>query len=488
LFVINTGDRNSGEVWSIIEQINLLNEKELTTHLIRKEANYTFLTCPARLLACYQDEANLSLEVIILCVIKDENEKFISLLSWLTLNRQSKFSEENKEGLKLTRLKQLQSNSYPYYIGIDEGQNISIIAENNFEFTFDSNLGPLVRQQETEAELSEQAEEESKYFYIYYQNDKEVTIDFKLPKESESKDILIEFKRNEMLIKIKGENILNGQLMYDVDVDGCTWSIDRSSSLVQDCNILQVSLSKASAQFWPKVFQNLNKGFEIMDLNLKEVYRGLSLLESNIITSSTSAAAVITAAMGDTKSVEPRYIPSLKELEHCDNVCQDLTFLRLNGDSKQVTHQINLVGHQWLFTCNSNLNTLPAFAIRHDVDALIWHPQFELHPNLFRVDHVNTFPALGYVQASKAGKRFINVSPDYNYAYIADASNHVYLYQKPCLESSLKNRKCGGMFQLGKQQVINLNQEKQTILGCVAYQHDLLLVTSSHLYCIRLEF
>ena len=66
--------------------------------------------------------------------------------------------------------------------------------------------------------------------------------------------------------------------------------------------------------------------------------------------------------------------------------------------------------------------------IRHDVDGLVWQPQVLEDGNL-AFEHVDTFNALGYVQASKNGRRFVVASPDRLYVSIIDRARHVYVYR-----------------------------------------------------------
>merc|ERR1712008_381322 len=73
-----------------------------------------------------------------------------------------------------------------------------------------------------------------------------------------------------------------------------------------------------------------------------------------------------------------------------------------------------------------------------------WQPIVE-NGNL-RLEHVDTFDALGYVQASKSQRRFTVAAPDRSYAAIIDRQRHVYIYRKPepiAEGCELRNRKSG---------------------------------------------
>lgn len=44
---------------------------------------------------------------------------------------------------------------------------------------------------------------------------------------------------------------------------------------------------------------------------------------------------------------------------------------------------------------------------------------------------MNTFNALGYVQASKADRKFTTAPPDLSYCVITDCNRHVFVYAQP---------------------------------------------------------
>jgi len=71
------------------------------------------------------------------------------------------------------------------------------------------------------------------------------------------------------------------------------------------------------------------------------------------------------------------------------------------------------------------------FCLRHDVDALVWQPSTNKEKTDNYWNHIGTFDALGYVQASKEDRKFSTCSPDMSYAAISDSTKHVYIYHRP---------------------------------------------------------
>lgn len=55
--------------------------------------------------------------------------------------------------------------------------------------------------------------------------------------------------------------------------------------------------------------------------------------------------------------------------------------------------QVNLGGHQYLFTVDVDPSEMPCLCIRHDVDALVWQPRPSQPGDMW--EHIATFNALG---------------------------------------------------------------------------------------------
>lgn len=55
--------------------------------------------------------------------------------------------------------------------------------------------------------------------------------------------------------------------------------------------------------------------------------------------------------------------------------------------------QVSLGSHQFLFSVHIDPSEMPAFCLRHDVDALLWQPRPNQDNNIW--EHVSTFNALG---------------------------------------------------------------------------------------------
>lgn len=88
--------------------------------------------------------------------------------------------------------------------------------------------------------------------------------------------------------------------------------------------------------------------------------------------------------------------------------------------------QSGLGGQQIIFTSPGAKDLHPYFAVRHDVDAVVWQPIGGTAWN-----HVTTFNALGYVQASKEDRKFTVSPPSLKFVAISDCKRHVFVYVQP---------------------------------------------------------
>ena len=150
--------------------------------------------------------------------------------------------------------------------------------------------------------------------------------------------------------------------------------------------------------------------------------------------------------------------------------------------------QINLGSNQWLYNVEGRDGNAPALCLRHDVDGLVWQPTKIVEPNSSPLEHVATFNAFGYVQASKSDKKFSTCPPSFNYVAICETSRRVYIYYQPNqLSSSLRNRKSGRQIDaVAKQQVITLKSQ-EPIVGCCANMNNLVVLAKDTLYAIKMQ-
>nr|CAD7268219.1 unnamed protein product [Timema shepardi] len=151
--------------------------------------------------------------------------------------------------------------------------------------------------------------------------------------------------------------------------------------------------------------------------------------------------------------------------------------------------EVNLGGLQWLFNVQLEPTSVPAICLRHDVDGCVWQagpttPEEADWP----CQHVGTFLAFGYVQASKTQKKFTVCAPDLSYVAVCEATRHIYLYRQPStISTELRNRRTGEhVAHVAKQQLVSLDSTSE-VLGVHASNHVLYVLTSDILYTLQVN-
>ncbi|XP_077927789.1 nudC domain-containing protein 1 [Halichoerus grypus] len=176
-----------------------------------------------------------------------------------------------------------------------------------------------------------------------------------------------------------------------------------------------------------------------------------------------------------------------QELEECDIFFEESSSLcRFDGSTLKTTHVVNLGSNQYLFSVIVDPKEMPCFCLRHDVDALLWQPHSSKQDDMW--EHIATFNALGYVQASKRDKKFFACAPNYSYAALCECLRRVFIYRQPTpMSTVLYNRKEGRQVgQVAKQQVASL-ETNDPILGFQATNERLFVLTTKNLFLIKVN-
>ncbi|XP_053204552.1 nudC domain-containing protein 1-like [Panonychus citri] len=472
LLIVSTGHRQiQAHNWTVVKTINLSHEASFGLCWKNGDQLAKQLTCPAKLIDSnfHSRDDSDKLKVIILTVEKNDQEKFECRLNCLHLANQ-KMDTNGSSNWTIERFQQLTGPSYPSYIGVDTDKNgvlfMTIVSPNPFRLTFDS-LDKPAANCDGQDEMDKDDERENIYFY--FQDEKELTVNFKFPLDIQVKHIEVTLGIDEIEIRVKGETVFKETLWAQIDKELSCWKYERLRK--DDIPIIEIYLIKKNKnQIWDQLFKGKEQGSHLPIES--EQLRTLEGLNSLIVRYS--------------EINESSDIPSIFGNEQCDEVAEDLTLYRINCHRHIITHQSYLTGHQWLFSRKLDNRLLPCFSLRHDVDACIWQPKVK--GSRFHIEHIATFSALGYVQASKESKRFFNCSLDFDYSFIVDSNNHVYIYKQPAPSDGVVNRKKGVRPKIAKQKVINLGRELIQVLGSVAFKDLLLILSPKKLISIKIDF
>uniref|UniRef100_A0A8C9FRS6 NudC domain-containing protein 1 n=1 Tax=Pavo cristatus TaxID=9049 RepID=A0A8C9FRS6_PAVCR len=151
-----------------------------------------------------------------------------------------------------------------------------------------------------------------------------------------------------------------------------------------------------------------------------------------------------------------------------------------------LTSEINLGSNQYLFSVVVDPKEMPCFCLRHDVDALLWQPHSDQPQNMW--EHIATFNALGYVQASKQDKKFMACAPDYSYAALCECLRRIFIYRQPTpLSTVLYNRKEGRQVGQVAKQLVTTLEANDPILGFQATNERLFVLTTKTLFLIKVN-
>ncbi|NXW21127.1 NUDC1 protein, partial [Circaetus pectoralis] len=405
-----------------------------------------------------------SVAVLLLRVEKDELDTkgsgFHITLEWVTI---AEISEEGDHRYDIFKRRVLQGKSVPHYAAIEpSGDGLMIVSYKPFKFMQDED-DKLEENDDAEA-----TNEKKDPLYYWQQTEDDVTVTVHIPQDITKDDIKVRFSPGNICVTLKDQPpLMEGKLYSSVDHESCTWIIRENKSL-------EISLIKKNeGPRWPELIVGDTRGEFIMDSSqCSEITESLMHLTSEVMNPNPE------------KENPPC---NAQELEECDAFLEDSASLsRFDGDTLKVTHVINLGSNQYLFSVVVDPREMPCFCLRHDVDALLWQPHSDQPENMW--EHIATFNALGYVQASKQDKKFMACAPDYSYAALCECLRRVFIYRQPTpLSTVLYNRKEGRQVgQVAKQLVATL-EANDPILGFQATSERLFVLTTKTLFLIKVN-
>jgi hypothetical protein len=260
-----------------------------------------------------------------------------------------------------------------------------------------------------------------------------------------------------LVVEVRGAELVRGQLAAAVEQDSWTWSLEGGK--------LSVLLCKAAPGPWPGLW-----GAAGGSLGEQVTEQREDKLLAHLTTDSP---------MVDALPEQPGF--NTEELEACDACDTQDRLVWLGGGEPAVA---SLEGRQHLLTLPSVGGAAPQLCTRHDVDGLVWRLGGA------RAEHVATFPALGYVQASKQSRKFLAAPASARYSVICDASRHLYLYRQPealAAELGLRNRRSGEKVERVARQLVVTLEGGDQVLGLVAGEAAVSVLTMSGLTTVAVS-
>lgn len=444
LYVIGTGDRgNSPEKWEI---------------MFNEELGNPFIIIHSISLLKAEEH---SVAILLLRIEKEEldlkGSGFYVSLEWVVVTKK----KEDSKKYEITKHHVLRGKSVPHYAAIEpNGNGLMIVSYKSFKV--------ISGDQDLEENMDEDRPEKIKEpLYYWQQSEDDLTVTVRLPESSTKEDIQIQFLPDNINIKLKDIQVLEGKLYSSIDHEGSTWTIKENDSL-------EISLIKKNeGLMWPELVVGDKQGELIRDpAQCAAIAERLMHLTSDELNPNPD------------KEKPPC---NAQELEECDIFFEESSSLcRFDGNTLKTTHVVNLGSNQYLFSVIVDPKEMPCFCLRHDVDALLWQPYCSKQDDMW--EHIATFNALGYVQASKRDKKFFACSPNYSYAALCECLRRVFIYRQPTpMSTVLYNRKEGRhVGQVAKQQVASL-ETNDPILGFQATNERLFVLTTKNLFLIKVN-
>ncbi|GCB68149.1 hypothetical protein scyTo_0010355, partial [Scyliorhinus torazame] len=403
-----------------------------------------------------------SVDVVLLQTETDESDVqgigFHSAVDWLTIT--SSNSESNK--YEVSRHRTLHGKLAPHYAAVEQDGSSLIIASDK-PFKFVQIDGKPVEEQKLQKMDTSQKKEP---IYYWQQTDEDLTVNIQLPDNTTKLNIDFQLSPGHLQVGLKGHTaFVEGQLYSPVDQGLSTWTVNDNS--------LEIFLFKKNRGVtWPQLIIGDRRGEFIMDPDkASQINEGLLNLTSEELNT-------------DPEKDKPPC--NANELEECDRFPDDSASLtRFDANSLKATHVVNLSSHQYLFTAVVDPAEMPCLCLRHDVDALLWQPHTQ-QENMW--EHIGTFNALGYVQASKRERKFSTCAPNYSYAALCECFRRVFIYRQPTpVQTVLYNRKeARHVGQVAKQQVASL-ETNDPVLGLQATNERLFVLTTKNLFIIKVN-
>ncbi|XP_006892394.1 PREDICTED: nudC domain-containing protein 1 [Elephantulus edwardii] len=445
-YLIATGERgnNASEKWEI---------------MFNEELGNPFIIIHS--ISLLKEKEEHSVATLLLRIEKEELDMkgsgFFVSLEWITISKKSKDNKKHE----IIKRDTLRGKSVPHYAAFEpDGNGLMIVSYKSFQFV---NLS----QDHEENEEENMAKKSKEPLYYWQQTEEDLTVTIQLPEGVTKEDIQVQFSPDSICVVFNGQLFLEGKLYSSVDTESSTW-------IIKDNNSMEISLIKKNEGLtWPELIAGDKRGEFLRDpAQCAAVSERLMHLTSEALNPNPD------------KEKPPC---NAQELEECDLFFEESSSLcRFDGNTLKTTHVVNLGSNQYLFSVVVDPKEMPCFCLRHDVDALLWQPHSSKPDDMW--EHIATFNALGYVQASKRDKKFFACAPNASYAALCECLRRVFIYRQPApMSTVLYNRKEGRQVgQVAKQQVASL-ETSEPILGFQATNERLFVLTTKNLFLIKIN-
>ncbi|XP_057329687.1 nudC domain-containing protein 1 [Microplitis mediator] len=395
--------------------------------------------------ARYVEEKNL-LIISMYTIVTIDGKKHSKLV---LLSYKFKNTENLSDGIEIYQKQELTMKGPIEYAFIEpNGEYINLLSQDPAKFTYDS----LKSIQDKDCNEVNKNNDIKIPKYSWSQDEESVTVWVKIPQKYTGIKPKVKVSATEISVLIEDEILINGEVPFCLDHDLATWNCENDT--------LKLELMKQeTGQMWNELIKNNTDGQCLPnDVLASEIHSRLAHLCSDQQSNSRD---------------QPAIGFNSEQLEECDLEGDENTLQRINLTNHMTTHLTILTPHnRILFT--HKLKTCQVLCVRYNHDGCVWESidkdaEWELV-------HKDVFPGFGYVEASKTNKKFCISPCNRSYVAIIGHKKRGLLYEKP-QQNAL----------VAKQKIIDIGVDSTAILGAVATDNFIILLTQDKLYKLNVS-
>lgn len=387
--------------------------------------------------------------MIVMCDIRSTGEKKFTRLLLLTYKwNNSGGPDESIEFVNKEALKVKGAVEYVYIE--DTGRHLHSICQDYVAFEC-----PKVKESTSGNKNDSVRTEEIKIpKYCWSQDEDSLTVWLKIDKQYQNK-VKVNVKPQELSVTVDDNVLIQGQCQHKLDNDLTTWKYE-------DDRFKLELFKHESGLMWNELIKGDTGGEYLPNEALAaEIHSRLAHLCSD--------------EADNKQQGQPCLGFNAEQLEECDLEGKDNLLQRIDLVEEKNTHVAMLgASNHVLFTCKTKSGQ--AICLRHDNDGCMWVTG-EVDDTKWNMEHYYTFPGFGYVEASKSNKKFCVSPTDGSYVAILEHTRYIFLYKRP--EPNV---------QVGKQWIVDLGTETRPIMGTVATNKYLIVLTKNKLYRLNIRF
>jgi hypothetical protein len=354
---------------------------------------------PCVLLAARQVKSKIIMVVYSRAAVKDKSTQFnIATLEMNVPTQETERLEDGSFVLLLNTLHIQTGFEVPVYCAItSSGQRIILGSETKYRNSQDEEEEEEEKEEVQPMDIVPQNNE-----YQWSQDGADITVQFQLPANTPKVSINCKFVMDHLSLLIQNTTITYPyrKLWSTIRPDDCTWTLEEG--------LLTLFITKSDEHTrWPQLFDKDDGVLETLTTEqLSNIKASIDRLQQ--------------------KEAHPVQHPAATDMdEDIDDVGQTIYFSVYDNKTGKQCDEFHSGGYNWICASFAT-DAMPSVCLQMDVDGLVF--TFTEQGPTVQIEHVATFDAFGFVQASKRDARFIRHDPVFNFASIIESNRNAYIY------------------------------------------------------------